>query len=72
MDVDLVFDAEQLGGTAAVRTEDTRPVRIVDEQSSVVAVLEFDEFRQRGQIADHAVHPVDHDQLAGIVRTLLE
>lgn len=70
--VDMVLNAEQLASSAAVIAQHACPVSVVDEEAGLVLVLQFNQLMQRGQIARHAIHAVDGDQLRGVERNLLE
>ena len=70
MEVDLVLDAEMLGGAAAVLAEDAGAVGIVDEEARLVPVLELDDLGQRRELARHAVDAVDGNQLGLVERAV--
>ena len=71
MSTSLRMDAEVLADAAAVRAQHADRVGLVDVQERLVAFLDFDEPRQVGDVAVHAVHAFDRDQHAAIGRPQL-
>ncbi len=66
-DVDVAgIDAEVLADAASARAEHAQRVGLVDVEERLVALLDFDEPRQVGNIAVHAVHALDGDRHAAI------
>ena len=52
--------------------EDADTVGLVDHDGTVVLVLQFNDLRQLGQVAFHREDTIDHDELDGLVRQLLQ
>ena len=61
-DVDLGGDAFGVGEALAVRAEDADCVGFIDEEHGAVAVLQFDDFEQRGAVAIHAEDRLGDDE----------
>lgn len=66
-DVDggCALEAEVLGETAAGGAEDTEGHGLVDKESVLVLVLEFDELWQRSDVAGVVEEALGDDELAG-------
>src|SRR5581483_9566784 len=64
LDFDAVRNTTFLSETAAVGTEQTRGMGLIHHQPCAVAVLEFNQFTQRGNIAIHGENALRDDQRA--------
>ena len=62
--VDFLVEAEMLGCTAALLTENADRVGFVDHQSGAVSLGQIRDRRQIRQVAHHREEPVDNDQNA--------
>ena len=51
----------------AMPAEDAEAVRVVDDQPGIVALGQFENQRQRGEVAVHAEYGVGDDHLAGSI-----
>jgi hypothetical protein len=61
-EVDLVFEAEVLAGTAAVRAEHPDAVGVVDHEAHAEALLERDDLVELRDVSLHGEDAVDHDE----------
>ena len=71
-DVDvLAVQAKVFADAVAARAHDTKRMSFVDHQEGAMALLDFDEARQVGVVAVHAVDAFQHDQDAFELMALL-
>ena len=65
------IDAKPVGGAEAARPEHTQRMRLVDHQPGPMAARHSDKGRQIGDVAVHAVMPLDDEQRMPVARARL-
>src|SRR5437879_1038268 len=71
-EIDIVFHSEMAAGAAPPLSDDADAVGVVEEKASLVPAASFDDARQIGDIAAHAVDAVDDYEAAFPARDPLE